>query len=108
MQNPNDIEGLILEGVLQPAGIDSETGEMLYNFTDKLKDSYPELHREALNLVNNGVMRLWEKGLVDIDLFQEFPIVKLNNKSFDKDLVDSLDQEDLYNLKEIIRICSNQ
>lgn len=108
MQNPNDIESLILEGVLQPAGIDSETGEMLYNFTDKLKDSYPELHREALNLVNNGVMRLWEKGLVDIDFFQEFPTVRLNEKSFDNELINSLNEEDLYNLKEIIRICSNQ
>ncbi len=108
MQNPNDIDSLILNGVIQPAGIDSETGEMLYSFTDKLQTLYPELHRETLNLVNSGVMRLWEKGFVDVDLLQESPVVRLNQKSFDKESINTLSSEDLYNLKEIIRICSNQ
>ena len=31
-------EDLILSGALEVAGVDIDTGEMLYNFTEKLKD----------------------------------------------------------------------
>ena len=43
-EEDNIIDNLILQGALQPAGIDLETGEMLYNFTETLKEINPELH----------------------------------------------------------------
>lgn len=33
----NDIEKLIMSGGLEVAGVDSETGELLYVFTPKMK-----------------------------------------------------------------------
>lgn len=107
MQNNIDIDHLILNGVLEPVGLDQETGEMLYNFTSKLEKIYPELHREAMNMVNQKVMRLWEQGFVEIDLTSENPLVKLTLKSFDDAEVSRLDSDDQYSLKEIKRICSN-
>ena len=46
-----EIDDLILSGALEPAGIDPESGEMLYNFTDKLKDVSPLLHQEVNILI---------------------------------------------------------
>jgi hypothetical protein len=40
------IEDLILSGALEVSGIDIDTGEMLYNFTDKLKDINPDLFKD--------------------------------------------------------------
>jgi len=49
MEESKRIDELILLGALEPEGIDSETGEVLYKFTDKLKSVDPQLH----GLVNN-------------------------------------------------------
>jgi len=49
------IEDLILSGALEVSGIDIDTGEMLYNFTDKLKDINPDLFK---NLPQKRLMTL--------------------------------------------------
>ena len=38
------IEHLLLQNAIEISGIDSETGEMLYSITDKLKEVSPELY----------------------------------------------------------------
>jgi len=98
-----EIDDLILSGALEPAGIDPESGEMLYNFTDKLKDVSPVLHREVNNAFNAHVMKLWELGMVSIDITDKNPLVQLTEKSFDPDLISQLNDEELYTLKEIKR-----
>jgi hypothetical protein len=59
-----EIDDLILSGALEPAGIDPESGEMLYNFTDKLKDVSPVLHREVNNAFNAHVMKGWSAWIL--------------------------------------------
>lgn len=98
-----DIDDLILSGAIEPAGVDPETGEMLYNFTDKLKDISPSLYSEVNNTFNSHVMRLWELGMVDMDITAKNPLVKLTEKSFDISLISKLEEEELYTLKEIKR-----
>ena len=41
------IDQLILLGALEVAGIDIDSGEPIYNFTEKLMDVSPELHKEV-------------------------------------------------------------
>ncbi len=103
-EEDNIIDNLILQGALQPAGIDLETGEMLYNFTETLKEINPELHNEFSTYFSTETMALWESGFIDMDVTDKNPIVSLTPKALDKDAVEKLDKGHRYTLKEIIRI----
>lgn len=97
------IDHLISEGALEPAGM-SETGEPLYNFTNKLQHVMPALYREHLNYVNAELMGLWEKGFIIMDLFDENPTVRLADKAFDKKEIAKLSDKDQFSIKELKRI----
>ena len=98
------IDDLILEGGLEIAGIDPDTGEMLYKFTSKVKDLMPELYEEHMNMVNFEIMSLWEKGYVNIDLLAEDPGVSLTSKSLDQSEINKLSREERWSLEELLRI----
>jgi len=102
------IEDLILSGALEVSGIDIDTGEMLYNFTDKLKDINPDLFKDMSDYISTETMALWAEGFLDIDVTETNPIVKLTPKAFDDAEVDKLPKEKQYTLKEIIRIINLQ
>ena len=98
-----DIEDLILSGALEPVGIDSETGEILYNFTDKLLDVHPVLHKEINNLFSRHIMELWQLDMVSMNIMEDNPIVTLTEKAFNQDAIKDLDEEVLHTLKELKR-----
>jgi len=97
------LQYLVLNGALEAAGI-SESGEPLYNFTPKLKEVMPELYEVHQNSINNQIMRLWEMGFVNLDLFAESPIVTLTEKAFDFDKISGLSEEDKFSINEIKRV----
>lgn len=101
------IEHLVVSGALQMAGVDTETGEILYQFTDKLKEVMPELYDEHLNYVNSELMRLWEMGFVNMDLMSDNPIVTLAQKAFDEDQVKNLSPQDKWAILEIKRLITS-
>lgn len=102
------IEELILSGALEVSGIDIDSGEMLYNFTDKLKDINPELFKDMSDYISTETMALWAEGFLDIDVTETNPMVKLTPKAFDDAEVNKLPKEKQYTLKEIIRIINLQ
>jgi hypothetical protein len=102
------IEELILSGALEVSGIDIDSGEMLYNFTDKLKDINPDLFKDMSDYISTETMALWAEGFLDIDVTEKNPMVKLTPKAFDDAEVGKLPKEKQYTLKEIIRIISLQ
>jgi len=101
--NESDFDQLILSGAIEPAGIDENTGEMLYNFTTKLKDVSPTLYREVNNMFNSHIMKFWELGMVSMDVTSYNPVVKLTPKAFNLDLMELLDKEEFNTLEEIKR-----
>lgn len=104
MEEPT-IEDLLLAGAIEVYGIDSETGEFLYNFTNKMQDILPELYKEHLNDVHNEIMYFWEHGAVEMtEMESDNPKVRLTEKAFDKDFMDSLSKERLRSLEQIKRI----
>lgn len=103
MQESNEFDQLILSGALEPAGIDPSSGEMLYNFTSKLKDINPILHREVNNMFSEHIMKLWEMDMLEMDITEPNPIVKLTSKAFNDSLISLLDEEVSFTLKEIKR-----
>ena len=98
------IDNLILNGALEPAGIDIETGEMLYNFTEKLQEVDPLMHDEFQRYFTSETMALWEHGFIEMDLTLDKPVVHLTQKAFDTSEVMKLEKDHQYSLKEIIRI----
>jgi uncharacterized protein YjgD (DUF1641 family) len=98
------IEALILSGALEISGIDSKTQEPLYSFNEKIQKIMPELYREHLNEVNRNIMILWEKGFLDVSLFEVDPLVTLTNKAFDDIEIEKISREEQISLIEIKRL----
>jgi hypothetical protein len=102
------IDDLILEGGLEVAGVDPDSGEMLYSFTPKVKELMPELYEDHLNFINAELMVLWEKGYVNIDFFKEDPLISLTNKANDPDEVAKLSKQERWSLQELKRVVKSQ
>lgn len=109
MNNPDEIiDNLILNGGLEFAGIDSETGEQLYRPTSILRNIDPKLSDEMSLYFSATTMKLWEKGFIDMDVTVADPLVKLSEKSFDLELINSLEKNERIVIKEIIRALSEK
>jgi hypothetical protein len=109
MSNPDEIiDGLILNGGLEFAGVDPETGEAMYRPTSILKNIDPKLSDEMSSYFTATTMRLWEKGFIDMDVTIEDPLVKLAEKSFDLDAINLLEKDERVVIKEIIRVLSEK
>jgi hypothetical protein len=102
------VDNLILEGGIEFAGIDGETGEMLYSLTPKIKDLMPDLYEEHINFINNELMALWEKGFIDIDFLSDDPLIYISDKSHDNDEVMKLSKEERWSLRELKRTIESQ
>jgi hypothetical protein len=98
------IEDLILGGALEVAGIDSQTGEFLYNITPKLKDVLPDLYQDHIDTVNKNMLILWEKGYLNIDFMDDDPLVTIADKGLDLKEIKKLSQEEVFALEEIKRL----
>ena len=108
MSDDKMFEELILNGALEFSGVDIETGEMLYNFTEKLKDINPELHNEFSNYFRSEITALWQYGFLDMDISSAEPVVMIAPKALDPEQVAKLDKEKQYTLREIIRVILNK
>lgn len=110
MQDPiqDKIEELMLEGVLEVAGIDIDTGEPLYNFTSKLKEYDQDLYHIHNNYFFQDLTKLWEKGFVDIDFLQDDPVVTMTEKAWDNKEISKLNKEEKHSIDEIKRIIGDK
>lgn len=107
MEDPDDIvDHLILNGEIEPVAYDAESGEMLYTFTDKLKESNPHIHAMLTNDFHATVMSLWELGILEMDITSNNPVVKATEKAFDESLLETLSPHQTMTLKEILRAMS--
>ena len=98
------IKNLILQGALEVAGVDSETGELLYGVTSTMKEIMPDLYEDHLKEVNRGLLNLWEKGYVNIDFLLPDPIVTVSEKGLDKDEISKLTKTEIWALEEVKRL----
>ena len=108
MSEDEIIDSLILNGGLEFAGVDEETGEPMYRPTSKLKDIDPKLSEDMSSYFSATTMKLWEKGFIDMDVTVENPLVKLAEKSFDINAVNLLGKEERVVIKEIIKVLSEK
>lgn len=107
MENMDDIniETLIMNGIIEIAALDPETGEFLYTFTNKVKEKMPELYKAHMTSVHAEIMYFWEKGFVNLTQWESpNPIVSLTEKAFDNASLLSLSIEKRQVLEELKRI----
>jgi hypothetical protein len=102
------IDNLILEGGIEVAGVDPDTGEMLYAFTPKVKEIMPELYNDHLNFVNDELMVLWEKGYVNIDFLMDDPLISLSDKAYIPEEIDKLSKQEKWSLQELKRAIKSE
>jgi hypothetical protein len=99
------IEELVLNGVIEVSGIDSNTGEFLYNFTNKLYDVMPDFFNERLDFVRSEMAFFLELGFLEVnDPDAENPIIFLTNKAFEQDEILKLSTNKQKSLTEIKRL----
>ena len=107
-ENPKDlsnmIEKMILNGSLEVAGIDEKTGELLYNLTPKAKELMPAFYEEHINTVNGQIMNLWQKGYLNLELFDKDPKITITQKALDLEKISQLSQEEQWSLEEVKRL----
>jgi len=56
------IEHLVLQNALEISSIDSNTGEMLYSITDKLKEVSPKLYEQLRKQFEQQMFELIDQG----------------------------------------------
>lgn len=99
------IEELILNGIVEVAAIDPDTGEFLYNFTKDFKEAMPEIYEIHMQYVYGEVLYFWERGFVLLEDFEsENPIIRLTTKALDEDALASLPKDKRQSLEELKRI----
>ena len=65
-RNDKMFEKLILIGAVEPAGMDVESGEMLFSFSPEIETIAPGLSKLIQDKIASTVMTLWSKGFVDL------------------------------------------
>ncbi len=102
------VDNLILNGGLEFAGKDSETGESLYKPTERLKEIDAQLSDELSIYFSDITLKLWEKGFLNMDVTNKDPLVKLGPKSFDAMAIKSLPSDERVIIEEIIKVLFNK
>jgi len=103
MDEFDEIDRLILNGGIEFAGKDSETGELLYRPTDRLKEIDSRLSEDLSVYFSDITLILWEKKFLDMDITEKDPLVRLAEKSFDPNAIRSLEKNERVVIEQIIK-----
>lgn len=87
------LDEMILDGLVEVAGLDADTGEMLYSFTSKAAEVIPTLAAEAEKFFQKVIMYFWENGFILMDVTEESPTVTVTEKALDPAEVENLSVE---------------
>jgi hypothetical protein len=74
------LEELILMGVVEASGIDAETGDMLYAFSESMLNEYPEINKRWQEAFHKELMFYWENGLIDMNVTSANPTIRITPK----------------------------
>ena len=88
---------LLLEmGAVELFGIHPETGEAVYRITSLCEELFPELWQMQVQSVGETASRLWQKGLVEINLTATGESVYFREHNYNKylELKDTLSTEE--------------
>ena len=105
MPTPEEyIDYLILNGAVEVVGVNPDTGDFLYQFTEKMAEVAPRVYQGMLDQFEKDIMFFWTKGFVSMDPTSPNPIVALTPKAFDATEVNALSYEEQMALNELKRM----
>jgi len=87
--NEEDLEQMILDGIIEFAGLD-ENGEMLYSFSRDIEAKYPDIYRTVMEMHMQDIYHLWEMGFISMDVTQQNPLARVTEKAFDGEAISAL------------------
>jgi hypothetical protein len=97
------LEELILMGAVEVAGVHENSGEILYNITDKIEDALPILYGRFINEIHQKVMYFWERGFLEFDdMTKQHPNIRLTRKAMDDDELSKLPNEKLVEFESLL------
>jgi len=99
---------LLFSGAVEICGIDEQSGEMLFRFTEKLKDVDPLLYKKMTDSFYKELLSLWEKGFIAMDITEENPAVSITEKALSALDVGELNIEQRLQLEDIIKKTSEE
>lgn len=97
------LDELIMMGAVEVAGVHENSGEILYNITDKVQEVLPDLYNKFMNQIHQKVMYFWEKGFLEFDdMTKENPSIRLTAKAMDDDELSQLSIEKLLEFQSLV------
>jgi hypothetical protein len=97
------LDELIMMGAVEVAGVHENTGEILYNITEKIEEALPILYNRFIEQVHEKVMYFWEKGFLEFDdMTKKHPSIRLTSKATDEDELFSLSEERLIQFRMLV------
>ena len=103
MDSEDMLDDLILNGFVEAAGFDSSTGEMLYSFTAAARQRLPEMQSRFEEEFHKDIMFFWENGIVEMNVFETNPVIRITEKAFDERVLLSLSNDQVHSLQIIIK-----
>jgi hypothetical protein len=108
MENNSEesLEYLILNGYVEVASLDPQTGGFLYSFTEEAKRIIPDLKRQLDDEFYQSITYLWEHGFLDMDIESSNPTVTLKEKALDRNevaLLPEIHRTSLISIVEVLK-----
>jgi hypothetical protein len=94
------LEKLILDGIVEFAGVDSE-GELLYSFSDDIVTKSPGIYQMVMDMRLRDIRDLWAMGFLKMDITDKNPSVTLTEQAFDPSATAKLNKDLAIALMEI-------
>jgi hypothetical protein len=88
------IDRFILLGLIDIVGVDSVTGEFLYQISPELNEMFPQIQNYMADQFLSEILSLWVKGFVAMDIAEESPNVSLTKLAFDEEKIAELTIEE--------------
>ena len=98
----DNLDYLMREGALEIVGVDAETGDFLYSFTEKLAELDPVMHEMMIDSFYDSIRNLWQLGFLSMDITAKNPMVSATEKVFDREAVEKLSPLDRQALSDIL------
>jgi hypothetical protein len=78
------ISAMVEQGALEIDAMDTETGEIVYRVTDRLKEIAPSFYKEISEQAYRDILSLWHKGLLNMDILSDSPEVSPTEEGLDR------------------------
>jgi hypothetical protein len=98
------INALIYYGALEIDAVDSDSGELVYKVTEKLKEVFPVFYDEISEHIYKDALALWERGLLSMDMASENPTISPTEFGLDRNNWSNLSEGQTSVMNNVMRM----